>query len=105
MRWGTHGTRGPAKQRAENLQEKLGLSDEQYTKTYEAILGNQTTMREKMGELMANRDREGMRTAMEASRKELDKKLKGIFNEKQWTSYLEWKLENARTPRRRGGGK
>ncbi len=93
-----------AKQRAETLQEKLGLSDEQHKMTYEAIFQNQNKMRDKMRALMADRNREGMRSATEESRKNLDKKLKEIFNEKQWLAYEKWRKENTPT-RRRGGGK
>lgn len=93
-----------AKQRTETLQEKLGLSDEQYAKTYEAILENQRTMGEKMRKLRQERDREGMRLASEDSRKTLDKKFKEIFSETQWTAYEKWRKENPPAQQRRGGG-
>lgn len=94
-----------AKQRSETLQEKLGLSDEQHKMTYEAILENQNKMREKMRTLMADRNREGMRSATEESRKNLDEKLKEIFNETQWLAYEKWRKENAPVRRRGGGGR
>ena len=53
---------------------------------------------------MQSRDREGMRTAMEKSQEELDKKLKEIFSAEQWTKYEAWKKENTPAQRRRGGG-
>ncbi|GHE63563.1 hypothetical protein [Roseivirga thermotolerans] len=91
-----------AKERAQDWQEKFGLSDEQYKKTYDVLLENQNTMREKMRELMASGDREGMRSAMEENQKALDKKLKEIFTEAQWTKYEAWKKENP--PMQRRGG-
>ncbi|HEY9116962.1 MAG TPA: hypothetical protein VIN11_03995 [Roseivirga sp.] len=92
-----------AKQRAQDWQEKFGLSDDQYKKTYDLLLENQKSSREKMRELMASGDREGMRTAMENNQKELDKKLKEVFSTEQWTKYETWKKENPPMQRRGGG--
>ncbi len=93
-----------AKQRAETFQEQFGLSDDQHKKTYDVLLANAKESREKLASLMQSRDREGMRTAMEKSQEELDKKLKEIFSAEQWTKYEAWKKENTPAQRRRGGG-
>lgn len=92
-----------AKQRADLWQEKFGLSDDQHKKTYDVVLANQKDMREKMTSLMGSGDREGMRTAMEKSQEDLDKKLKEIFTADQWTKYEAWKKENPPMQRRGGG--
>ena len=92
-----------AKQRADLWQEKFGLSDDQHKKTYEVLLASQKEMREKMASLMGSGDREGMRTTMEKSQEETDKKLKEIFSAEQWTKYEAWKKENPPMQRRRGG--
>lgn len=92
-----------AKQRAQNWQEKFGLSDEQYKKTYDALIANQKSSMAKMQELRASGEREGMRTAFEANQKDLDKKLKDIFTAEQWTKYETWKKENPPMQRRGGG--
>ena len=93
-----------AKQRAEMFQEKFGLSDDQYTKTYDALLTNQKDLREKMSALMGSGDREGMRAAAEKGQADLDVKLKEIFTAEQFTKYEAWKKENPPMQRRRGGG-
>ena len=93
-----------AKTRAQMFQEQLGLSDDQYKKTYDVFLVSAKEVNEKMKELMANRDREGMQKAMEENRSATDKKLKEILNEGQWVAYEKWKKENPPMQRRRGGG-
>ncbi|WP_420386491.1 hypothetical protein [Roseivirga sp.] len=92
-----------AKQRAELWQEKFGLSDDQYKKTYDLLLANQKEVREKMQSLMQSGDRSGMRAAMEKNQEELDKKLKDVFTAEQWTKYEAWKKENPPMQRGRGG--
>jgi len=93
-----------AKQRAELFQEKFGLSQDQYTKTYDVLLANQKELRDKMSSMMGAGDREGMRAAVEKGQEDLDKKLKEIFSADQFTKYEAWKKENPPMQRRRGGG-
>lgn len=93
-----------AKTRADLFQEQFGLSDEQHKSTYDLLLKNQKESREKMIALRESGDREGMRSAMEDLRAELEKEMKVIFNEQQWVLYEKWKEENPPQGRRRGGG-
>lgn len=92
------------KQRAELFQEKFGLSDDQYTKTYNVLLANAKESREKISSLMGTGDREAIRAAVEDNQKELDKKLKDIFSAEQFSKYEAWKKDNPPFQRRRGGG-
>lgn len=92
-----------AKRQSETFQEEFGLSDEQYKKTYDVLLAANKDRSEKMQELRANRDIEGMRTAFEEMQKETDKKLKEIFTEAQWTAYEKWKANRPQRGRRGGG--
>ena len=87
---------------AERFQEEFGLSDEQYSKTYDVLLASAEIRREKMQEAIQNRSREGVREALEEIQEEMDKELKKIFTETQWTKYEEWK-ENRPQRGRRGG--
>lgn len=88
---------------AEQMQEELGLSDEQYEKTYAALLSSAETRQEKMQEAMESRSREGMREAFQKVQEDLDKDLKKIFTEAQWTKYEKWKEDRAQRGRRGGG--
>lgn len=88
---------------AETFQEELGLSDEQYEKTYAVLLASAETRQEKMQEAMSSGNRGGIREAFEEMQKDTDAKLKKIFSETQWTKYEEWK-ENRAQRGRRGGG-
>ncbi|MBO3697153.1 hypothetical protein [Roseivirga sp. E12] len=94
-----------AKTQAETFQEKFGLSDDQYKKTYDVLLATGKARNEKLQEMRASGDRAGMRDVITKFQEENDKKLKAIFNEKQWASYEEYKKEiAAQRGGRRGGG-
>lgn len=94
-----------AKQQAETLQEKLGLSDDQYKKTYDVLLASGKERTEKLQEMRASGNREGMQDMMAKIQEGSDKKLKAIFSETQWASYEVWKKEQAsQRGARRGGG-
>ncbi len=94
-----------AKTQAETFQEKFGLSDDQYKKTYEVLLASGKERNEKLQEMRASGNREGMREMITELQAASDKKLKAIFNETQWTSYETWKKEMAaQRGARRGGG-
>ncbi|WP_139135194.1 hypothetical protein [Roseivirga sp. 4D4] len=94
-----------AKAQAENFQEQFGLSDDQYKKTYDVLLATGKARTEKLQEMRASGDRTGMRDVITKFQEESDKKLKAIFNEKQWASYEKWKEERAaQRGARRGGG-
>ena len=86
----------------ERFQEKFGVSDEQYEKTYDVLLASAESRKEKMQEAMEAKSREGMREAFEEIQEETEKGLKKIFTDAQWTKYEEWK-ENRPQRGRRGG--
>jgi len=94
-----------AKTQAEALQEKLGLSDDQYTKTYDVLLASGKERTEKLAEMRASGDRAGMREMTTKLQEESDKKLKEIFSETQWVGYEKWKAERASQRGGRGGGR
>lgn len=96
-----------SKAQAETFQEELGLSDEQYKKTYDVLLASAKTSAEKMTEMRSGGsfDREAfqkMRTDLQADK---DKKLKEIFSETQWAGYEKWKKANPPRVGRGGGGR
>lgn len=93
-----------AKRRAQMFQEQFGLSDDQYKKTYDIFLKSAKEVNEKMKQLMADRNREGIRKAMDENRENTDKKLKEVLTAEQWTLYEKWKKDNPPMQRRRGGG-
>ena len=95
-----------AKNTAETWQEEFGLSDEQYTKTYDVLLASIEKRREKLQSLRTGGgfDREAMRTAIEELTAEQDKELKKIFSSTQWTAYEKWKEKTAEARRGRGRG-
>ena len=94
-----------AKKQSETFQEELGLSDEQYKKTYDVLLASNKNRAEKMQELRASGDFQAMRTTFQKMQEETDKKLKEIFTDVQWTAYEKWKKENQPQRGRRGGGR
>lgn len=93
-----------AKQRADMWQEEFGLSDEQHEKVQAVLVKNIEETQEKMQSLRGSGDRAAMQKGMEEVRESLEKELKTIFTETQWTAYEKWKKENPPMQRRRGGG-
>ncbi|WP_422003566.1 hypothetical protein [Roseivirga pacifica] len=93
-----------AKQRADMWQEEFGLSDEQHEKVQAVLVKNIEDTQEKMQSLRGSGDRAAMQKGMEEVRESLEKELKTIFTETQWTAYEKWKKENPPMQRRRGGG-
>lgn len=95
-----------SKTQAETFQEELGLSDEQYKKTYDVLLASAKTSAEKMTEMRSGGsfDRESFQKMTAELQVDKDKKLKEIFSATQWTGYEAWKKANP--PRAgRGGGR
>lgn len=95
-----------SKQQAETFQEELGLSDDQYKKTYDVLLAAAKSNAEKMTEMRASGsfDRETFQKMALEAQADKDKKLKEIFSATQWAGYEKWKKANP--PRvGRGGGR
>lgn len=95
-----------AKKQAETFQEELGLSDEQYKKTYDVLLASAKTSAEKMTAMRSGGsfDREALQKMNTELQADKDEKLKEIFSATQWTGYEKWKKANP--PRTgRGGGR
>ncbi len=105
---GQRGQRPDPKEQANNTadtwQEEFGLSDEQRTKVYDLLLETSEQRMEKMQELRASGDREGMRDAIMEIQEEMEEKLKKILTDTQWPLYEKWKKENPPRGRRGGGG-
>lgn len=95
-----------AKERANQWQEKFGLSDEQHKKVYDVLLATGEKQSKKMQEMRSSGsfDREGLTKVMTELQTEQDKELKQIFTAEQWTAYEQWKKDNPPMQRRRGGG-
>ncbi len=95
-----------SKKQAETFQEELGLSDEQYKKTYDVLLAAAKSNAEKMTEMRSSGsfDREAFQKMALEAQADKDKKLKEIFSATQWAGYEKWKKANP--PRTgRGGGR
>ncbi len=95
-----------SKQQAETFQEELGLSDEQYKKTYDVLLAAAKSNAEKMTEMRSSGsfDRETFQKMALEAQADKDKKLKEIFSATQWTGYEAWKKANPPRTGRGGGG-
>lgn len=96
-----------SKKEAETFQEELGLSDEQYKKTYDVLLASAKVSAEKMTEMRSGGsfDREAFQKLAVQAQADKDKKLKEIFSATQWTGYEKWKKANPPRTGRGGGGR
>ena len=94
-----------SKKQAETFQEELGLSDDQYKKTYDVLLASAKANAEKMQEMRSGGsfDREAFQKMILEAQTDKDKKLKEIFSATQWAGYEKWKKANPPRGAGRGG--
>jgi len=96
------GAEEASKAKAKTFQKEFGLSDKQYTKTYDVLLESSKTTTEKMSAMRdgGSFDRDEYMDTMTGLQEDRDKKLKAIFTDTQWVAYEKWKKDN---PPTRGG--
>jgi periplasmic protein CpxP/Spy len=92
-----------AKKQTEQLKELLGLKKDQEKKVYEVNLKASKQMAEMRKSMQASGNREGMREKIGEMREESNKEMKKILTEDQYKKYEKY-LEERRSRRGQGGG-